>query len=220
MVSPILRISKQSSIDGTPKARVAAGREPPAHEEGEGPGPSKPREVVSKVTSHRIDQARAQHRFPNPGSERVSTFSAPPRPWSSNECHMLGGTFPENKIPQTKLTARCRQDCVNREESEHVGQRDPCGRGTRPRERPSVQLTPLPGPGGRPSGPGAPPWAPALSLPLLLRPAPPSPPTVGCWPGAPAAGALAVCGCCDARDSQGAAEIGTCIISQRGVLFH
>ena len=55
MVSPILRISIESSIDETLKARIAAGREPPAHEEGEGPGPSKPGEVVSKVTSHRVD---------------------------------------------------------------------------------------------------------------------------------------------------------------------
>lgn len=55
MVSPILRISIESCIDEIPKARIADGREPPAHKEGEGPGPSKPREVVSKVTSHRID---------------------------------------------------------------------------------------------------------------------------------------------------------------------
>ena len=30
------------------KATIAAGREPPAHEEGEGLGPSKPGEVVSR----------------------------------------------------------------------------------------------------------------------------------------------------------------------------
>ena len=55
MVAPILRISIESSIDETAKARIAAGREPPARKEVEGPGPSRPGEVVSKVTSHRVD---------------------------------------------------------------------------------------------------------------------------------------------------------------------
>ena len=86
-----------------------------------------------------------------------------------------GGTFPEKKIPQSKLTARGRQDCVNRDDSDHVGQRDPCGRGTRPRKQPSVQLTPLPRQGGRPSGPGSPTLGTCPLYPGAPPPAPPSP---------------------------------------------
>ena len=87
----------------------------------------------------------------------------------------MGGTFPEKKIPQTKLTERCRQDRVNRGDSDHVGQRDPCGRGPRPRKRPSVQRTPLPGQGGRPSGPGGPMLGTCPLSPAAPPPPPPSP---------------------------------------------
>ena len=64
MDSPILRISIESSTEETPKARRAAGRESPAHEEGEGPGPSKPGEVVSNVTSHRVDRGLSSASVP------------------------------------------------------------------------------------------------------------------------------------------------------------
>lgn len=130
-------------------------------------------------------QARAQHCFPRPSSERVSTFSAPPRPWSSNECHMLGGTFPENKIPQTRLTARCRKDCVNREDSGHVRQRDPCGRGTRPRMD-RLSSSPSPRTGRQTLGPRRPQpgHLPSLSScpSARLHPHPPSPGLLGPWP--------------------------------------
>ena len=113
------------------------------------------------------------------GSQGQGLSESPPSLHLHARSHQMNvtcwGTFPEKKIPQTNLTARCRQDWVNREESDHVGQRDPCGRGTRPRKQPSAQLTPLPRQGGRPSGPGGPTLGTCPLSPGAPRPAPPSP---------------------------------------------
>ena len=71
----------------------------PAHKDGEGLGSSKPGEVVSKVTSHRIDPGHGPHTGPqdqalgeSPPSLRVHTLL----PMKSG--HVEPVTFPEGKL--------------------------------------------------------------------------------------------------------------------------
>ena len=98
----------------------------PAHKEGEGLVPSKPGEVVSKVTSHRIDPRHGPHTGSQDQALHLLCASTPGAIKGASHAGVV--TFTENNIPPTKLTARHRKDGINTEDLDHVGHSDPLGK--------------------------------------------------------------------------------------------
>ena len=109
----------------------------PAHKDGDGPGPSKPGEVVSKVTSHRIDPRHGPHTGSQDQALHLLCASTPGAIKGASHAGVV--TFTENNIPPTKLTARHRKDGINTEDLDHVGHSDPLGRQHKSQEVTCVQ---------------------------------------------------------------------------------
>lgn len=111
----------------------------PAHKEEEDLVPSKPGEVVSKVTSHRIDPGHGPHTVPKTKLwMSLHLLCASTSGTVKGASHAGVVTFTEN-IPPTKLTARCRKDGINTEDLDHVGHRDPLGKRHKSQEVTCVQ---------------------------------------------------------------------------------
>ena len=107
----------------------------PAHKEEEDLVPSKPGEVVSKVTSHRIDPG---HR-PHTGSQDQVLGESPPSLCvHARVCQRnitcWSGHLHQEQHSTNKLTARCREDGINTEDLDHVGHRHPLGKWHRTRK--------------------------------------------------------------------------------------
>ena len=154
----------------------------PAHTEGEGLVPSKPGEVVSKVTSHRIDLATG----PTPSQDQALGES-PPSLRVHTRGHQRSITCWGGHLHREQHSTNETDSKVQKGRYKHRGlrscgtQRSPGEAAQEPGRDPVSSITPPPGQVHRPSGPAGP--TPEHLPPLseaALTSSTLNPPTMGC----------------------------------------